>query len=212
MRRYVNEFIGTFFLTLTIIVSVQSKVAGVVPAIAIGAMLTAMVFAGGHISGAHYNPVVSLAMLIRKRMNTNDFTFYIAAQTVGAVLASLISAVLLSAIVGSKPDSAHDLDVFPALLAEFLGAFALVWVLQNVATAKGTEGNSFYGLAVGLTFSGLFFAFGPISGAVFNPAVAVAYCIAEMTTWQDLWILLLGSIVGGAVSAMIYQGVVGENA
>jgi aquaporin Z len=211
MRRYVNEFIGTFFMVLTIIISDQSKATGVIPALAIGSMITALIFAGGHISGAHYNPVVSLAMLIRKRMNVNDFTYYIAAQVAGAVSASLISAVLLPAIVGSKPDAAHSLDIFPALLAEFLGTFILVWVIQNVATAKGTEGNSFYGLAIGLTITGLIFTFGPISGAVFNPAVAVACCIAEMSTWQDLWILLLGSIVGGAVAAGAYQNLVGEN-
>jgi aquaporin Z len=211
MRRYVNEFIGTFFMVLTIIIAVQSKATGVIPAIAIGSVMSALIFAGGHISGVHYNPVVSLAMLIRKRMNVNDFTYYIAAQIAGAVLASLISAILLSAIVGSKPEAAHSLDVFPALLAEFLGAFALVWVFQNVATAKGTEGNSFYGLAIGLTFSGLFFIFGPISGAVFNPAVAVAYCIAEMAVWQDLWILLMGSILGGAIAGGVYQNLVGEN-
>ena len=212
MRKYVCEFIGTFFLVMIVVVSQNSNAVGVIPPFAIGLIYMSMVYACGHISGAHFNPAVSLAMFMRKRMTVNDFTYYVAAQISGAVVASLVSAVLLSGIAGSKTPTPATIDVIPALLAEFLGTFALVWVVQNVATAKSTEGNSFYGLAIGMVVAALSFALGPISGGSFNPAVAVGVTVAEMVAWQNLWVYLVACIGGGAAAAVAYQSVVGENA
>ncbi len=213
MRKYLVEFIGTFCLVLTIVVACNSGAAGTIPAIAIGLMLMVMVYAGGHVSGAHYNPAVSLAMLIRKKININDFTFYVVAQILASVLAAVIGLYLISGVATSKlPPVMMQIDPMQAFLAEFIGTFILVWVIQNVATAKANAGNSFYGLAIGLTVTSMAFSLGPISGGAFNPAVAMGISVAGMSGWENLWVYLVACFAGGAAAALAYQQIVGEEA
>src|SRR4051794_22395829 len=146
MNKYVTELIGTFFLVLTIGCTVIPGGAGVIPPLAIGSALMVMIFAGGHISGAHYNPAVTLAVWIRGKCPTKDVVPYMVSQVVGAGLAALVVGFFFGA---GKP---MVITAVPqALLAEFLFTFALCYVVLNVATAKGTENNSFYGLAIGFT-------------------------------------------------------------
>jgi aquaporin Z len=147
MKKYVAEFIGTFFLVLTIGCTVIGAGASVIAPLAIGAGLMVMVYAGGHISGAHYNPAVTLGVLIRGKLNAGDAVPYILAQLAGAALAT-VAVKFFRAGVEVTP---MTLQVGPALLAEFLFTFALVYVVLNAATAEGTSGNSFYGLAIGMT-------------------------------------------------------------
>ena len=147
MNKYIAEFIGTFFLVLTIGCTGVGAGAGVIAPLAIGAALMVMVFAGGHISGAHYNPAVTLGVLIRGKVNGADVVPYMVAQLAGAMIAAL-AVKFLRAGVAVTPITPH---VGPALLAEFLFTFALVYVVLNAATAEGTSGNSFYGLAIGMT-------------------------------------------------------------
>ena len=110
--------------------------------LAIASALMVMIYAGGHISGAHYNPAVTLAVLIRGRIKLNDAIIYMVSQIAGAVAAALCAGFLKE-----MPDVAtQTLDTTKALLAEVIGTFALAYVVLNVATAKGTAGNSFYGL------------------------------------------------------------------
>ncbi len=212
MRKYIVEFIGTFCLVLTIVVACNNGATGTIPAISIGLMLMAVVYAGGHISGAHYNPAVSLALLIRKKINVNDFVFYVVAQILGSVLASVIGAILISGVATGKTPSPMVIDIVPAFLAEFIGTFILVWVIQNVATAKANAGNSFYGMAIGLTVTSMAFALGPISGGAFNPAVAIGASVAEMFNWANLWVYFVACFGGAAAAALTYQQVVGEEA
>ena len=167
MNKYITEFIGAFFLVLTIGCSVIGGAS--VPPLAIGAALMVMIFAGGHVSGGHFNPAVTLAVWLRGRCDTKDVAPYMAAQIVGAVVAALATGFL----VGAPAKGPGELNVAKALLAEFLFTFALCYVVLNVATAKGTTGNSFYGLAIGLTVMTGAFAVGGISGGAFNPAAAV---------------------------------------
>src|SRR3954465_11038921 len=167
-RKLTVEFIGTFFLVFTVGMAVAN--AGAIAPLAIGAVLMVMVFAGGHISGAHYNPAVTIGMLLRGRLKSVDVLPYIIAQVIGAAVAAVIvTSVLLTgaAVTPIVP------KLGPALIAEFLYTFALVYVVLNAATADGTSGNSFYGLAIGMTVMAGAFAVGDISGGAFNPAVAV---------------------------------------
>jgi aquaporin Z len=159
MNKYIAEFIGTFFLVLTIGCTGVGAGAGVIAPLAIGAALMVMVFAGGHISGAHYNPAVTLGVLIRGKVNGADVVPYMVAQLAGAMIAAL-AVKFLRAGVAVTPITPH---VAPALLAEFLFTFALVYVVLNAATAEGTSGNSFYGLAIGMTVMTGAFAVGDIS-------------------------------------------------
>ena len=93
----------------------------------------------------------------------------------------------------------------PALLAEFLFTFALVYVVLNTATAEGTSGNSFYGLAIGMTVMTGAFAVGDISGGAFNPAVALGITLLGISTWNNIWIYLVANLSGGIVAALIFK-------
>src|SRR5256714_5750742 len=202
MNKYLAEFIETFFLVLTIGCTVIAAGMGVIARLAIGAALMVMVYAGGHISGGHYNPAVTLGVLIRDKVQAADVVPYWIAQFAGAAVAALIVGKFLRAGVALTPIAPH---VGPALLAEFLFTFALVYVVLNAATAEGTSGNSFYGLAIGLTVMTGAFAVGDISGGAFNPAVALGICILGISEWANIWIYLLANFAGGVLAAVIFQ-------
>jgi aquaporin Z len=200
MNKYLTEFIGTFFLVLTVGCTVIPGTPGVIAPLAIGASLMIMVYAGGHVSGGHYNPAVTLAVWIRGRCDTKDVVPYWLAQIAGAVAAALTAGFLFGM---GKPMTIENVPA--ALLAEFLFTFALAYVVLNTATAKGTSGNSFYGLAIGMTVMTGAFAVGSISGGAFNPAVAVGIGFMKLVAISDLWIHLTGEIAGGAVAAMTFK-------
>jgi len=202
MNKYIAEFIGTFFLVLTIGCTVVGAGTGVIAPLAIGAALMVMVFAGGHISGGHYNPAVTLGIFIRGKLQSADVVPYWIAQLAGAAVAALLVNKVLRAGVAVTPIALH---VGPALLAEFLFTFALVYVVLNAATAEGTSGNSFYGLAIGMTVMTGAFAVGDISGGAFNPAVALGICILGISDWGNIWIYLLANFAAGALAAVIFQ-------
>jgi aquaporin Z len=201
MKKYVAEFIGTFFLVLTIGLTVIGAGASVIAPLAIGAALMVMVYAGGHISGGHYNPAVTLGVLIRGKINMGDFVPYIIAQLAGAALAT-VAVKFFRAGVDVTP---MTLQVGPALLAEFLFTFALVYVVLNAATAEGTSGNSFYGLAIGMTVMTGAFAVGSISGGAFNPAVALGISMLGLSSWGNIWIYALANFGAGIVAAIVFN-------
>ena len=200
MKKYIAEFIGTFFLVLTIGCTVIGGGAGVIPPLAIGAALMVMIYAGGHISGAHYNPAVTLGVLIRGKLNVGDAVPYILAQLAGAALATVAVKFFRHADV-----TASVLQVGPALLAEFLFTFALVYVVLNAATAEGTSGNSFYGLAIGMTVMTGAFAVGDISGGAFNPAVALGISMLGLSSWNNIWIFLVANFSAAIVAAIVFN-------
>jgi aquaporin Z len=197
-RKLTVEFIGTFFLVFTIGMAVAN--AGALAPLAIGAVLMVVVFAGGHVSGAHYNPAVSLAVFVRGKMPPNELGAYAIVQIVAAVIAGLVVVLL-----GYDADKTADLaGAGKMLVVEFLFTFALAWVVLNVATARGTEGNSFYGLAIGFVVAAGAFSVGGVSGGAFNPAVAVGAMIMGILSWSDIWIYLLANLLGGAAAASVF--------
>ena len=200
MNKYLTEFIGTFFLVLTIGCTLLTREPGIIPPMAIGAMLMVMVFAGGHISGAHYNPAVTLAVFLRGKLPMSDVVPYMTAQLIGAVTAALVVGFLAGS--GTPMEIAN---VPAALLAEFLFTFALCWVVLNVATSRDTAGNSFYGLAIGMTVMTGGFAVARISGAAFNPAVAIGAGMMKLVAFQSLWIHLLSEFAAAAAAAMTFK-------
>ena len=200
MNKYIVEAIGTFFLVFTIGCSVIGGGPDVIPPLAIGSALMVMIFAGGHISGAHYNPAVTLAVFLRGKCPAADVAGYMIGQVGGAAAAA--AAVLFLVGPAEKP---IDVEIGKALVAELLFTFALAYVVLNVATAKGTSGNSFYGLAIGFTVLAGAFAVGGISGGVFNPAVAVAISILGISKYANIWIYLLANFAGGALAAVVFK-------
>ncbi len=200
MNKYLTEFIGTFFLVLTVGCTVIPGRPVVIPALAIGASLMVMIYAGGHVSGGHYNPAVTLAVWIRGRCDTKDVAPYMIAQIAAAFVAALAAGFLVGA---GKPMEIKNVPA--ALLAEFLFTFALAYVVVNSATAKGTAGNSFYGLAIGMTVMTGAFAVGGISGGAFNPAVAIGAGVMKLLNISDLWIHLTADFAGGAVAGLTFK-------
>ncbi|PYJ08372.1 MAG: porin [Verrucomicrobia bacterium] len=201
MNKYIAEFIGTFFLVLTIGCTVIGGAPGVIPPLAIGAALMVMIYAGGHISGAHYNPAVTLAVVIRGKLNPGDAVPYILAQLAAAAAAATVVK-FFRAGVDVTP---MVLQTGPALLAEFLFTFALAYVVLNAATSEGTSGNSFYGIAIGMTVMTGAFAVGDISGGAFNPAVALGISMLGLSSWNNIWIFLVANFAAGIVAAIIFN-------
>ncbi len=197
MNKLIVEFIGTFFLVQAVGYAALTKSA--LGAFAVGLMLMVMVYAGGHISGAHYNPAVTLAVWLRGKLPNSDVLPYIAAQVAGAVVSALIVTHFRGQ--GSEALLSNPLRVAGA---EFLGTFALVWVVLNVATAKGTAGNCYFGAAIGLTVGTGALLFGGISGAVFNPAVAVAGGILNLLPLQTVALYTVVCAVAGLAAAKLF--------
>ncbi|MGD0387328.1 MAG: aquaporin [Tepidisphaeraceae bacterium] len=203
MKKYLTEFIGTFFLVFTVGMCVIEPGAGSLAPVAIGSALMVMVYAGGHVSGAHYNPAVTLAVWLRGKCPASDVPGYWVSQILAAVAAALATIYLK----GNPTVTPIDIKVVPALIAELVGAFALCYVVLNVATAKATEGNSNYGLAIGFTVTAMAFAVGGISGGAFNPAVAVGMTLMHIAKASNLWIYLAANLAAGALAAATFRWV-----
>jgi aquaporin Z len=201
MRKYLVEFIGTFFLVLTVGMTVINPDNGVIAPLAIGSALMIMVYAGGHVSGGHYNPAVTIAVWLRGRCPQSDVLPYIGSQ----IAAGIVAAIVTLALKGDPTVIPAEINFFPALIAEFAGTFALAYVVLNVATAKGTAGNSNYGLAIGFTVMVMAFALGGISGGAFNPAVATGITVMHLEKAANLWIYLVANFGAGALAAAAFK-------
>lgn len=201
MNKYVVELIGTFFFVLVIGNVVIGGGAGNATPLAIGSALMVMIYAGGHVSGGHYNPAVTLGVALRGRCSWAEAPIYMASQLFGAAVAAVIVKYLQAK---AKAPTPIELDFGPALLAEFLFTFALVWVVLNTATAKGTSGNSNYGLAIGFTVLIGAYSVGSISGGAFNPAVALGISLLNITSIANLWVYWIPEFLGAAAAAYTF--------
>jgi aquaporin Z len=202
MRKLITEFIGTFFLVLTVGMVVTGGKGDFAP-IAIGSVLMVMIFAGAHISGAHYNPAVTFAVLLRGRISLGEGILYMIIQIIAAVAAAYTVRFLAADKIAQV--AAEMTNTTNALIAEILGTFALAYVVLNVATAKGTLGNMFYGLAIGFTVLSMAYAIGAISGGAFNPAVAVGITLLNLASWSNIWVYLVGCFGGAALAAIVFR-------
>jgi aquaporin Z len=200
-RKYVTEFIGTFFLTFA--VAVAALTGSVFVPLAAGGTLMVMIYAGGHISGAHYNPAVTLAALVRRRIGIGNAAAYWVVQVAGGVIAAVIArAVVNPASVKTVTLSGHAEAA--AAVAELLITFALCYVVLNVATSKDQPGNGFFGLAIGFTVVAGAFAVGGISGGVFNPAVALGGAAAGLFGWSTIWVYLVVQLAAGITAGLTF--------
>lgn len=201
MNKYIAEFIGTFFLVLTIGCTVIPGAPGVIAPLAIGAALMVMIFAGGHVSGAHFNPAVTTAVFVRGKCDAKDVVPYWIAQFAAGLGAALVAVFL----VGAPKETMIIKNIPQAFVAEFLFTFALAYVVVNSATAKGTAGNSFYGLAIGMTVMVGAFAVGGISGGAFNPAVAVGLAMMKLVSFSQIWLHFVAGLLGGLVAGLTFK-------
>ena len=201
--RLLTEFVGTFvFLTVIAL----SGPAGPLAPLVIGLALAAMVYMGGHVSGAHYNPAVTFALFLRGVITPPTMGLYWVTQLAAGMLAFWFAFSLTGHSGGIHPGT--GVLWYSAVAAELVFTAALVLVVLNVAATKETAGNSYYGLAIGFTVAAGAFAVGPISGAAFNPAVAfgatAGAALFQHGGWSDLWIYLAGPLLGAAIGAGIH--------
>jgi aquaporin Z len=205
MTKYLTEFIGTFFLVLTVNLTVMGQVP--MAPLAIGASLMIMVYMGGHVSGGHYNPAVSLAATLRGKLPSSEFVPYVVAQLLGAVVASLAGWVIMGQTFAPAP--AATATITAALLVEVLFTFALCIVVLNSACHPATKGNSFYGLAIGFTVVVAAFAGGGISGGAFNPAVGtgptLVHALLGGGSFSNLWLYLVGPFAGAFLASLVFK-------
>jgi len=200
MNKNLTELVGTFFLVITIGLTGNP--------IAIGSMLMVMVYAGGPISGAHYNPAVTLAALMRKKISSGAAIQYWIFQITGSFLAALVIYLTYKtpmAPPSPAPGFAYQLK---PLMMEIIFTFSLATVVMNVAMSKKSAGNNYFGMAIGFTVLASAFAAGPISGGAFNPAVAIGPTVMDAikggSSMGHLWIYLVGPFTGAAIAAMLY--------
>jgi aquaporin Z len=207
-RKLAVEFIGTFFLVFTVgTATAKINPASPVAPLAIGSVLMVMIFAGGHVSGGHYNPAVSTGVMIRGKLAQQEWVAYVLTQLVAGVIGGLLA----SAVAGHQSAGSFA-GTGKVLLAEFLFTFALVYVVLNVATARATEGNSFYGLAIGFTVLAGAFAVGAISGGAFNPAVALGQIVHGAVKFSAIWEYWLAQFVAGVVAGAVFMLIEGPEA
>ena len=205
MKKYLTEFIGTFFLVFSIGMAATSG--NPLAPLAIGLTLMVMVYMGGHVSGAHYNPAVTVGIFMRGKIGASEIGPYIAAQIAGALVAS--GAVHFLTGETFAPEPGGEAGVVEVLLAEIIFTFALMLVVLNVATSKATEGNSYYGLAIGFTVTAGAFAVGPISGGAFNPAVGTGPILANVAMGtgdiSNLWYYWVGPLAGAVLATSVFK-------
>ncbi len=200
MKKLFIEFFGTYFLVLIIGLSSGNP-------IAVGFGLMILVYTGAHISGAHYNPVVTLALFLQKEISALDSVKYVISQIVGSTLASL-SIYLMNTNMQVQPVLGDS--VYPIFFSEIIFTFLLVFVILNVATHPNLKGNSFYGLAIGLTVMTGIFSVGPISGAVFNPAVSLGPSIIDLITSEGVshyftWYYIVFPLIGSILAVLGFK-------
>ncbi|MFQ6397999.1 MIP/aquaporin family protein [Nocardia sp. KC 131] len=202
---YAVELIGTFFLVLTVGTAAGSG--SPFAPLAIGAALMVMVYAGGHISGGHYNPAVTLAVLVRHRIGLRTAIGYWVAQLVAGLLAAQVVREIIDPARAQTVSrlTLNGCTMGAVLVVEFLFTFALCYVVLNVTTSRSHPDNSFYGLAIGFTVVAGAFAVGGISGGAFNPAVTVGAAVMGIFAWPTLWVYPVAQLIGGAAAGAVFR-------
>lgn len=196
--KYATEAVGTFVLMFTVGATVLGG--STLAPFAIGAALMAMIYAGGHISGAHYNPAVTIAVLVRGRITAAEAAGYIVAQIVGGLVAAAVVRLLVA-----RPSAPAGNPTIAGVVAELIFTAVLCFVVLNVATSKDHPDNSFYGLAIGFTVGAGAVAVGPISGAVFNPAVGIAGASIGMLGGTTAVVFLIVQGIAGVAAGLAFR-------
>lgn len=201
MNKYIIEAIGTFFLVLTIGFSANP--------LAIGLAVIALVYMGGYISGGHYNPAVTLAVWMQKKIEQKEAVMYMLFQLVGAVAASLIYLLIRQEPLLIQPGEIVTFN--EAMLMEVLFTFALCSVVLHTAVAKRNTPNQFYGLAIGAIVIAGAYSVGTISGGAFNPAVGVGPALVGMISgpinFSNILLYILGPFIGAVLASLVFTSV-----
>ena len=206
MRRYLTEFVGALLFVFCIGMIVTPGVQPLAPLL-IGTALMTLVYMGGHVSGAHYNPAVTLAVFLRGKLPAGDVLPYMGAQITGAIFGAYVAQMILGQTFAPAP--ADSATTFAAVLTEVMFTFMLALTVLNVATSRHTQGNSYYGLAIGFVIVVGVAAGGAVSGGVYNPAVGIGSSLVNAFVGggdlTKLWIYLVGPFLGGGLAAVVFR-------
>ena len=209
LRKYFVEFIGTFFLVFTVCFTAFAPIPLPSYKIAIGFVFMVMVYAGGFVSGGHYNPAVSLAAAIRGALPWSQLAQYWLVQFLGGATAA---AVVMYFVILPKGDPSCPFGIAALILGEFLFTYALCYVVLMTATSKATEGNSYYGLAIGSTvIVGAIVVGGVLCFGAFNPAVALGLAMLKLACIPAALVTVATNLVAGACAALTYKLAVKED-
>ena len=200
--KLITEFIGTFFLTLTICTAAAFGTAGSYAPFAIASTLMVMIYAGGHVSGAHYNPAVTISIYLRGACDKSEVAPYIASQVVAGAMGAMVAS---NVLMPNGEVGPLVMDTGPAFGAELMFTFALAYVILNVATSESTDGNGYYGAAIAFVVLAGALTVGSISGASFNPAVTASLISAGVMEVADSWVHIVPQLVGGALAALVFN-------
>ena len=208
------EFVGTFFLVLTIALAVTAETAAVTAPLAIGIVLMVMVYMWGHVSWAHYNPAVTTALIVRNKISLPEGLTYMVFQILWALVAVALWAII-TWWAGLVPAPGADYSMGAGFLAEFLFTFALASVVLHTAATKAVEGNSFYGFAIWGTVLAAAYAAGGVSWWAFNPAGGLWPRLYSMFTgggwFSHVWMLyVLAPLLWWVVAGLFHGMTVGE--
>lgn len=210
LEAYVSEFVGTFFLVLTVGFNVLQNTA--LAPVSIGSILMSMIFATGKVSGGHFNPAVTVGVYARGKIDSNSACGYVVAQLMGGLVAGLTYLSMLGATFSLGPGVGYGLAA--VCIVETLFTAALVLVVLSVATTVQDDGNWYYGLAIGFTVMSAAFAIGPISGCSLNPAVSFGVMFSNFfhTGYLKVSLLLVYTFAPlfGAMLAIIFFQIIRE--
>jgi len=212
--RLTAEFIGTYILvfagTGAIVVEMLTGALGHVGiALTFGLVVTALIYAFGHISGAHFNPAVSIAFVVMGEFEKKELLLYIIAQLWGAILASATLYLLFIVEIKEMVDIAYLGATLPrgswwqSFVFEFILTFILMLVISSSAVhAKAVK--SFAGIAIGFTVGLEAMFAGPICGASMNPARSIGPALVS-GHFEHLWLYVVATILGAVASVYVYN-------
>ena len=217
IRAYLAEFIGTFILVFGGTSAVLGHAlknfgdsAGVIIPLAFGLSLVVGIFALGHISGAHFNPAVSIAFAVGRKIGWGDAAAYIVAQVLGAAVAALVLMMTFGQAAGftTAPTVPGDTPLGAVMAFEFLATFVLMFVITAVATDERIQGVP-AGLAIGFTVAAMALGTGWVGGGSFNPARTLGPALVG-GVFDSIWVYLVFPTLGAIAGHLTYQFVRGE--
>ncbi|WP_083165227.1 MIP/aquaporin family protein [Mycobacterium aquaticum] len=202
--KFIVEAIGTFFLVFTVGAAVTT--ASPLAPVGIGAVLMVMIYAGAHLSGGHYNPAVTLAVLVRGKIGLVDALGYWIVQFGAGLLAAIVVRNVVGAdrVTTRAPLTLSGHALLAAFAVELLFTFALCYVVLNVATSRRHPDNTFYGAAIGFTVMAGAVAVGAISGGAFNPSVTLGAAVMDIFAWPTLWVYLVAQAIAGLAAGVTF--------
>ena len=203
LKKCFVEFFGTFFLCFTILCCVLLPVNPAIAPVVIGLVLAVLVYAGGPISGAHYNPAVSLAIFLIGKMGAKKTILYCIFQIFGAAYAALMALLFLSPV--ATVNQVTDFAITPLVIAEIIFTTLLIYVVIFTAVSKRIQGNNYFGLAIGASVLVGIGAVGSICLTAFNPAVAIVLCLSKIAAIKLAGITILANLAASVISCALFK-------